>query len=318
MANRKTLANWRSDLATRVPAPLGRAFYYGLFILLRLWVFMRMPALRVWPRNSLVLGPVQFALSDIDLTVIARRPEDVKRFRSLIRPFVLVREVNGYLSSLLPELLGIVNPVELKRDPHLLNASRNYSGVESRTCTPEHQLTFLLRMFEACSNQFSGHALWQEKKWRSYFLLADQPAFPRTTVEFYFLVDRLAKRCRCEIPLETLLKQVIEFRANRTFHDLPSKSERDFVWLQTLFPHRFCFLPAKLPSPAPEIMRAQMEWEFWGILTQNCGQPSEGEIAHLKRMLTLASASAIDIEAESPLMILSKTFCDRSGSSRET
>lgn len=126
----------------------------------------------VWLRNSLALDYWQFGLSDIDLSIYCSTNkyalEAIQTLKS-VRLLLLGGEVQIYTSEQLEIFFDYANPIELRRDPHLLSKQKI-------TKKPDEldEVVFLLKML------LSDHSLdtipgLREPKWRTNFKLIEKP-----------------------------------------------------------------------------------------------------------------------------------------------
>lgn len=307
MRARDRLRGW---LARVVPAWAGRWLYSLLFLYAVARLQSANPGARIWARNSLVIGPLQFGLSDIDLSALLPRgiAPDAKSLP-------LVREINWYTEENLACALGLINPCELLRDPGLSRLAKTRGLVAIRAATAAQAFAFLLRMFHACQAQLTGEIAWQPRKWKTYFSLAGEHDFPATPEELFPKLAACAGRAGVYGFVEHSLRRLVEAkRAGRPDHELEDEL------LGVLFPQRFCFREpiASVSVPRAELMRAQTEWELWGILTQTAGVFTAEDRAHLRRLDQFLAASGAGPLPEIAASTMASILSARAGSFSET
>ena len=288
-----------------VPAlfvPLIYRVYYALF---RTAAWISAPGVPVWPRNSFVLGPMEFGRSDIDVTAWIRDSADKARVLRVKTFFPLIQEINWYREADRAVLLRVINPIELKRDPYLARKT----GATLRAPTPAEQITFILRMTEALQEQIQHPSQWQFKKWKAYFERADLPHPPANPQELFAFFEKYLGASR-------FVREFFEAGARGEALHLTHKrwgGDERAAYAMALFPHRFCFVPSSPLALTPlldAVMRAQIEWEIWGILSQAGGPLSETERTHLAHLQRWAKERWGD-GFESPSSILSKILAER-------
>jgi len=285
----------RRQIAHWFPENLGRFLYWVFFSYYFLRIQKEAFGILVWPRNSLLLGPIQFGLSDIDLTVVFENQIQAAELRKKIFRFLLVKEVNWYPSKNLELALVFVNPIELARDPILVRfLKKRNSRFKIAPASKVDRLVFLLRMFEANQDQIAGIALWQSRKWKSYFSLADVDIRSDNPDSVFEAISRLSGSRQQFEDIVTICKTLVGARLDGIQdHELLEMLGQNLPLAVAFFPHRFAFVGPDRISPigreSLQIMRAQISWEKWGLLSQSLAQLRERDQLHLKRLENLLS-----------------------------
>lgn len=232
---------------------------------------------RIWFRNSLSEGAVDFLMSDIDVSVLLPAGADPRRLRRIRAFFPLVQEINWIHEKDLPVLLSVINPLELSRDPGL----QRRAGA-SMEPTSTQKLIFLLRMFEV-------QGRWNPRKMAGYFRHAHPKASPRSFEDpESFLRDAFAE---WDEPAE---RDRLRDFAVAFFHS--RKTEPAHVFLErmprdlclSLFIHRFAFDEGDVPPLSPALgtlLAEQLKWELWGLTVQFPELEPAGLEAHLRRLM---------------------------------
>lgn len=205
---------------------------------------------QVWIRNSYYFKAHHPLASDIDLTFIG----DMKTAQNLFhktKKNKLLGELNFYPETIVDDLIQLINPFELSRDPIL---EKKYPIKER---TEIQRQVFLTRHIIGDSFWLKRNPIIREKKW-DYLL-------------------NLTKDNLTSLSLENLLALTNHTEAINFY--LNSENQNLFSSLKSspyrfLFPHKHIWEDSdhtsllQLTVEEKDFLIEQVKWEFWGIGTQ--------------------------------------------------
>lgn len=278
-----------------LPRWLAKAPYLFALLLIRL-LLSRPLGLKVWNRNSTKTNSFVFGVSDLDLTVLGSSLASAgfltKAFLSLKRVFPFLGEVNYYVEEELSFVLKRMNPFELRRDP-LLGSCIS----ESKTPSKAQKFVFLVRMLFSDVHSLGKTPVIRQAKWRHH--LRETGNFREGEFITVEVVVRVLKEIASETPR---ICRSLDLWANQVF-------TKDFnpyraplgegFWI--LAPHLHLWFEEgdektflrTLSEFEKEVLRSQIDWEFWGLYTQRL-YSEQNVLPHLERLLEVLHLIAPD------------------------
>lgn len=228
----------------------------------------------IWFRNSLKLGYWAFGKSDIDVTIMVKRgtPELflrlIKTHDKLKSLLPVMGEIVFFDESRDRTLLSLMNPLELKRDPVLMDKYQIAKKAELAD-----KVVFLHKFLMA---NWSKKALPQRPEKIEYTLNEVTPHHsPLSSLE--------------ELPavVAALLgeekKFIEEYSYYLNYYGLPHKQcpENDTVYC--LFYNKICYLPLnrKISPLNASIMEKTIAWELWGCFSNQATDNPEQIKKHM-------------------------------------
>lgn len=242
----------------------------------------------VWNRNSTRSGAFIFGVSDLDVTVMARSSMSFEFLRyalaTLKRVFIFLGETNLYHYSHLSIVLPRMNSFELKRDPDL-QAIHPVIKTDSEV----DKFVFTQRMLFADIYTLAADSSLRQSKWKNHFELIGYPHHGKN-IDLKFVTTALKELCqhnpRITEALENWLQQVFK----PGFDPYHARLGEGF---KILAPH--CHLWFHLENNDKEflnesnqmekdIIKAQINWEFWGLYCQRHNIERDQILNHLNRL----------------------------------
>lgn len=287
-----------------VPQEVGRFIYKSHFSLKQLEIELLYGRhVKIWSRNSLNLNFFQFASSDIDVSAVLDHDHfivnEAQSIKTKLMSSPLIKEVNLYYPYSLKKLSALINRIEAKRDP-ILVAHLDFS-LRPQSLNIETEV-FCWRMLLANKHLYETNASErEEKKWHSYFKLADLDVINQnhssplnyTQIAKKILdhfhgheqwledIERIAFYLTQKIDIQTL------------YHDLDFKAE-----MLALFPQIFCSVDmsvSKIPESLADHFLAQLSWELASTMAQIAGDGAEkATLDHLEKIMTLLKRSHLN------------------------
>lgn len=257
----------------------------------------------IWSRNGHVLRTLTPGASDLDLTVMARKNDEVtfnsfmNRYNRLKVFLPFLGEINWVFEDSLEFFGSYLNPMEGNRDPLLLERiSTNFS------CSEAQKVCFFLRCLASDTYGIRTNFLSRKRKWDRH--LQD--------LGFYEYKDKLKTPAEifelCEENL--LVKNLPHYQSGflgkliQNYHqDINAwnrfyqvSNVRDFI---VLAPNRWLGATLHFEKLEEDIelirsfsdfefslFQAQIEWEVWGLYTQiNQIEDKEGLKKHLNNFM---------------------------------
>lgn len=243
-------------------------------------------SLKVWSRNSFKLGSFVFAISDLDLTVYGQGVSGVDWFKSILRLkrfYKFIGEINLYDQSHLDLVISKMNTYELKRDPVLKNLVKEDDSIVNDEI---EKIVFLLRLLHS-DKRLEFEPELRLKKWQEHWLtlgFGELHSFSRKD-----LVDKIVELLRED---EFLTQGLYSW--DNVHRDKIDIYHYDFLpGFSILFPHFHPWLENESEVEAiqkwsifqHQILKRQIDWEFWGIYTQRFHLSRDIYENHLERLL---------------------------------
>jgi len=277
------------------------------------WIYKRaetcaqevVPNLKVWSRNSFKLGSFVFAVSDLDLTVYGKKVSGIDWFKSIqkIKMFYkFIGEINLYDEDHLSLVIPRMNKYELKRDPVL--ASVVEKGIIVDYNDEIEKIVFLLRLLHS-DKRLELEPKLRLRKWQEHWLslgFGEINSFSRKG-----LLNKIKELLRGDEFLTQGLLSWDKVHAEQIdiyhYNFLPGFS--------ILFPHFHSWFEdeheiesiQKWSLFQHQILKRQIDWEFWGIYTQRFYLPQEIYENHLERLLKVYRIIANDREYEQAVAV---------------
>ncbi len=232
----------------------------------------------LWYRNSIFEDYFSFLRSDLDVTIWFESNDallqKVNRLRKISRYFIVIKEINFYYPLISSAAIKYINPYELSRDRYL---SPKYVTTSLTTTTSSAaQLTYLLRMFfSEADNLNATLSNRSKKKWIYHLSRTQVNKINQEDFHTYEELLTLILKKHCNDKFNVYLQALIELD-NNLLRGLPAHIIFESTSYQEefmcLLPHQFCFAKSRTPikfSPVQlEIIRYQLEWELWAMMTQ--------------------------------------------------
>jgi hypothetical protein len=285
----------RRFIAKHVPNSLGRIPYALALQAARSSKVGLKSSPEIWARHSYVLAGFVPGLSDIDLTIwfgTSPSSQDKKlllqRLKRLKHVLPLLGEINAFVDESARRWVDLANPLELERDPQLLEKL----GSRKRIPTREEKAAFLLHAVESDLNLLKFDSATRTGKWRSHLqsvgLGDDLPltleVLAQETAHAFFPSALSASVSK------SLLSYWSKLCEGTPFYEI----DFDEV-LFGIFPHRAIHTnrsrAQRLHSSLEPIAAAQLQWEIWGLLSQaipSQSYSSEGRQNILRHLKILA------------------------------
>lgn len=258
--------------------------------LVALWVMKLFLGLgmscRVWNRNSTRSGAFIFGVSDLDVTVVARKDLSFELLRNALsvfkRIFVFLGETNLYHESHMPFISHRINPFELARDPEL----RSRYAIE-RPFTQEAKFVFTQRMLFADIHTLKSGPELRQSKWKNHFDLISYPT--PEFIDLGFVVKALKDLSGHNQRVADGLDRWLEIiKPGIDIYQAPLPEG-----FRILAPHCYLWfhfrddneLLVTLTQQEKDLVKTNIDWEYCGLYTQrfhmNCVQVRE----HLNRLV---------------------------------
>jgi hypothetical protein len=268
--------------------------------LLALWIIRGVLALglglKVWNRNSTKTNSLVFGVSDLDLTILGNAGTSLRFLRDILtafkKCFIFLGETNYYDQNDLFFILRRMNFYELRRDPCL----EAYSRQEKKPSVAE-KFVFIQRMLFSDANSLRLTPELRQAKWRQHlrevgFLTEGQFITVKIVVDI--LKDLAGNDSRINLSLDLWTTQF--FKKDFDFYRAPLG---EGYWI--LAPHLHLWfedgdereLILNLTAFEKEIIKLQINWEFWGLYTQRLHSQKNVHF-HLERLLKLLSLISSD------------------------
>ena len=263
-------------------------YLLGLWVI-RLFLSLGL-GLKVWNRNSTKTNSFVFGVSDLDLTVLGRGRESPSflayALSRLKLVFLFLGEVNYYDEEDLSFVLNRINPYELQRDPEL-----RYYILENKTPSKAQEFVFLARMLFSDVYSLRKNPELRQAKWQQHFRETGHlKEGDFITLE---IVVEVLKKVSKESPR---ISQALDLWVGEVFKQdfNPYRASMgEGYWI--LAPHLHIWFEEdersffqNLNAFEKEVMKAQVEWEFWGLYTQRLYQKNN-VLPHLERLLNVLS-----------------------------
>ncbi|MCF8058919.1 MAG: hypothetical protein K9K67_06470 [Bacteriovoracaceae bacterium] len=277
-------------LGNFLPAPICDFFYVTPFWLFKKWLGNEKG--QIWFRNSLFFKDIVFGHSDIDLTYYFNEKFDRSSIQKIERTlgkfkvlFPHLGEIAYYDQQGLHDFLKFANPIELSRDPILLqkidyNFQKKITNIE--------KVVFSLNWLKNDLHKMKGHFLSREKKINRFLSLLEIDEANKITKDWRDVLKILKSHLFCDF-----IKA--NERIDHFFETFFRINFKDNVGLNQFYldhPHLRVFLLCCYPQiwigPAllfngfeddldnlkeqPKIYRklfdCQIKWEIWGLYGQ--------------------------------------------------
>jgi len=268
-------------------------------------IYIDLP-IKIWPRNSYILGTLICTLSDLDLTFYATEKVEIYsklwRYRLLKIFMPFLGEINFYHKDKVSKFLSYANSLELGRDPSLMKCLDYRTNQDSSY----EKIVFFLKVLESDRRNLKKIPTYREKKWKLH-------------------LDKMGWEMPKEISLDELLsllhRKLQEQNLSgkvflKTFFSLPSRKKDDlnriyeecsrqglikdyilyypFYWIGSAFYHdsfeHDLELLKNLSEPEARLLAEQVRWELWGLFTQLEVTPDKATLLmHLENIKRLVA-----------------------------
>ena len=294
--NKAKLLSPIRQLLLSFPQGLTRLPYDWCYQSLKKQLEKNYPAL--WARNSFQSQQLVFLLSDLDLTLITHQPLNQvqqKKLRTLLkrtkRKFPLLGELNIYDQKYFPRMLAFANPIELKRDPELIQ----FFHLEPKNVSSLQASAFLSQMFLFDRHQLRIEPNIRLKKWKHHFNLVGKPLNLDDLNHSTFLNHFISCfETRYFDPKKTLA--FFESLLNEDLENLDSRELLLFYpqwWVSLNITDNDVMEDLEsfvLTNEELEIIAEHLNWEIWGLYSQlSLEENTSDYLLHLAKLLTLCS-----------------------------
>jgi len=260
--NKYQLARLVRELKLR---PLTITIYWFVFFTLKFLILIcSFTKVRVYPRNSLVIGYLEPGISDIDLTILLPKSHSNHQYQmvrfivsTLKIIFPIIGEIQWIKKSEIKLILSFLNSFEKEKSPFL----ESWFIENKKIASQIEKIIYFLKMLETNLHDLENYPELRRRKW-----------------EFH------AKQLGLKVPNPFHLKGLIEV-ANEHFSEKlvenalrfllmkrtqPDISDQEITPLQyALFFNRLCYLKPefKLTQLEQALLKANLNWELASILT---------------------------------------------------
>jgi len=269
-----------SFIGKGLPLGVQKAIY-----LLPFYILKRSIKDEVWYRHSVYFGDIEFAYSDLDLSVLLTEShsEDIqKKIRRLKFFFPFIGEVSYFDRNYLFQIEPYANSVELKRDPAL----KEKMNKEDKDIDLAEEIVFILNWLSHDSHKMRENFRGRKKKIRRFLKILDIEE--RDVQGITELINLLIEEKFQHSDLNSV--EVRKFLTQFSFYDFTRRSADNEFYYDCEEFHRylFCFFPQRwigaalhygefdqcekfLSDLSPfekEIFLKQINWEIWGLMGQ--------------------------------------------------
>jgi hypothetical protein len=257
--------------------------------------------LKVWNRNSTKTHTFVFGISDLDLTIMGKGDTSFSFLRSSLclfkRLFIFLGETNYYDRKDLPFIIRRINPYELKRDPSLKE-----QGHDGKIETAAEKFIFIQRMLFSDIFSLTDFPELRQSKWRHHFDLVGLPQVDKvinSTTVTNALNELAGFNPRIRLSIDMWINQVFK----KDFNPYRSSLGEGF---RILAPHLHLWYEEgdereflqSLNAFERDVIKGQIDWEFWGLYTQRYYSAGPKVRTHLLRLLKpLYQLSSIEADA---------------------
>lgn len=240
--------------------------------------------IKIWPRNSYILGSLICTLSDLDLTFFATKKVEIYsklwRYRLLKIFLPFLGEINFYHKEKVSRFLNYANLFEIGRDPKLMEilAYRSTEG------SSYEKIVFFLKVLESDRRNLKKIPTYRERKWKLHIknLGWEMP----NDLSLDALISLLSKQLqevnlsgkvflKTFFPLATLKKEDL----NNIYEECSRQGLiKDYIlfypfyWIGSSFYHdsfeHDLELIKNLNESESRLLAEQIRWELWGLFTQ--------------------------------------------------
>ncbi len=306
---RFNLDSFRRFSGRLVPTIIATLIYRIIaFISLQIF-FCFFKDVKIWIRNSAVLGTVSFLASDIDLTLLIDNKNfshkiQLRKSLQILKKWIpLFADFNIYFQTDFKFLNQHFNTYELARDPFLLARFKKTNNRQDRS--PDElkveAFVYIIRMIAFDLQGIVEHPQVRKKKWKSYLTLCK--VSPVTQVSLSSLLQKASQILElsvCDEEKIACLFQAIaldseSFKTHKCLDALKASPD----WGLCLFPQQYCYTDLSLvPLTKTQqlIQQKQVQWEIVGLLSQQfLFNDKESLPRHLENILKAIPSSQIQL-----------------------
>ena len=240
--------------------------------------------LKIWPRNSYILGTLICTLSDLDLTFYAHKKIDMElhswRYKLLKKFLPFLGEINYYQSENINHFIEYANRYEIERDPIFIKKL----NLELKKNSEFEEMVFFLKVLQSDRDNLLYRPEIRKKKWH-YHLLAFEWGLPKVLGLEELSSLGLKKLSEKNIEAKPFFNEYFSLSAdsrenkNELYLNLSKKGLLKeyilfypFNWIGSSFYHESFDHDLKLLSTFSEaegkLLIEQVRWELWGLFTQ--------------------------------------------------
>lgn len=253
----------------------------------------------VWNRNSTRSGAFVFGVSDLDVTVVSRGSLSFEFLRSVLSGmkniFIFLGETNLYQLSHLPIVLPRMNAFELKRDP-VLKEFHPLIKTEDNV----EKFVFTQRMLFADVFTLASEPVLRQSKWKNHFDLIGYNSQGKF-IDLDFVIDALKNLCdqnsricsALDVWRSLVLKKDFDHFNNNLGEGFKLLAPHCHLWFHLSDEKRFL---EGLSEFERGLIKAQINWEFWGLYCQRYLLNRNQILEHLKRLQTAHACTVSEAE----------------------
>ncbi len=286
-------------------------------------IYVDLP-IKIWPRNSYILGSLICTLSDLDLTFFATQKVEIYsklwRYRLLKMFMPFLGEINFYHCDKVSKFLPYANSLEVGRDPILMERL-NYSSTQDSSY---EKIVFFLKVLESDRRNLKKIPAYRERKWKLHLEKLGWEMPKKLSL------DTLTSLLNKKLQEQNLLGKVFL----KTFFSLPSKEKIDlnrvyeecsrqglikdyilyypFYWIGSSFYHdsfdHDLELLKDLSESEARLLAEQVRWELWGLFTQLEVTPDKAtllmHLENIKRLVAKIQIQELSKESLKSIQLL--------------
>jgi hypothetical protein len=269
-------------------------------------------------RNSYARNYFEPLYSDIDLSVLTSRKQKnvvvtfLNSLQKQRRWNLALGEVNIYFQEDIDLLIKYCNYFEMQRDPLLLAHTKFV-----RYPTVAEKIIFLSKMLEADNKALEMRPETRTRKWAHHFELVFGFPLKKRSLSKNDLMTELARYL--QLP-STAWSESLQYYLTRR-DQLPTLTHAELEnllkenpWWWSCYANKFCFLKLNCElSPLQwRCLVATLQWELWGLFTQQLQLPKESLDLHKDHLASfiknILEGSSLDSSLRSDLENLIISF----------
>ena len=265
-------------IVNKIPRILCCTPYTFIFHFIR--PFFKSSKVNIWYRNSLYFNNITPGMSDIDTDLFFAKRTTLKTQKSILKRFLILKyfiplfsEVNIYNEDTIDFINDCINPLELQRDPHLIEIINSQPRIPSN----EEKLTYIIKMLYADKNNLLFRPKLRKKKW--YFHLKqlgiDEKVKPFDLDGILNILEKHLFVHFPQISIKKTLEQILKKKEMpSSFSSFQEKKDCFLLFPNKLIPHiifsNSCSHDffSKLSKKEQTLYIEQLKWELWGLYTQ--------------------------------------------------
>jgi hypothetical protein len=282
-------------------------FYKTIFFIIKQVLEKSLPFhIQCWYRHSLRFNAINPLLSDIDLTITLQDCDYIpqnwqliqERLKLLKKVFPILGETNIYNIAHLKQFSSFANTYEVKRDPDLLEKFHIASFSQD---TLSQSIIFLIRGLSSDYERVEKYPIYRIKKWNIFYNILDlNSSFSKNNpVSVAKIIHQIQHLLPNQVTFDaTEFKQIVQLGSNLAKFGMTK-------CIRIYFPHLWPYATAngqyredfheevikyqKDNTSEQAITLAQLNWEFWGVITQIPNSMIINDVVfHLEQIKTIS------------------------------